>query len=914
MVIKNSDKDLDVAKSKDNLSSKIQQEVVNQENKQLQPTSDDSSTCIEPPKAEEVSQETTAKQLPKKKTPPEKNKKTKQKTKLNKEEPKEKNRLFEQAILMLKYDQLKQYSENNNNFGGKRFNNIARLILQGDENPTQILNDIFRRKINFDLLLNATSPQLSCLVPMVRIYKQYSTNNGKNVLNLELPLIQQYEIEDMQTIFKDKNSRGGGVGLRSVNMRNIGGGSGLTPATSEIYDLDLDLVFADFSELIKLRYTYQPTKEDMEAGFIRPIEVRYSDLFHKRIKDSSNLDQLENFRIKIVLGWYVPKNTPTFIEQSFIDEIENMQQEFYLTFTKHNIDFDERGVTTLKMNFKTYLDASINRPDENNLLFDPFGDPLSGKDDRKQKLDERKKYIEKLSDPNITDNEKNKIQELLKKLEEEITKLSKPMLEEKYRRFINNIYDKNKIYFTFLEYEDYKNYESLINTISERKKSYIEDQKELEQLVESTSRVKSYNSSVNQLKDSSQANTLSKIPSFDQKDFSKQFGNELIKTSKEVDNLINLNFRLEDKKLIPFFYLGDLIDSVLEDGVFGNGKFIDKKLKVMLGPMYFYDFGDITKDSLILPLQGVENKNDSKKSIKFSSKGKIINIADIPISLNLYQQWFIEEIVNKGTVILTFDAFMKSILENLIRTALTNNVYPWAPSQPSTITAKQVIFTKNDEKWINEEDNTDYTREHFLKNNNSLYMKNKFNTNEELDYLYYVTAVNMAANRFNSNYEEDIKIGVRHLYFQNENGFVKNIKFSKQTNPYLEAHSIVTAGSNVTLNLMTGVYNAKVSMFGNSFFRVGEYVYIEPTIGSIGVRDNNVKIDNQFSEKFDQLSASQFAKKLGIGGYYMVTKVDSKIGIAEYDTEVQLTYQFSGDERGNVDYQVGIAEIIEKTK
>jgi hypothetical protein len=276
---------------------------------------------------------------------------------------------------------------------------------------------------------------------------------------------------------------------------------------------------------------------------------------------------------------------------------------------------------------------------------------------------------------------------------------------------------------------------------------------------------------------------------------------------------------------------------------------------------------------------------------------------------------------------LSFDQFMILILEKLVKYALSNRVYPWAPTQPSTITAKQIALYKKDSRWQQSSEtikNTspngyelDYYSD-FFQGNNRLINESNFLGLEELEFIYYICAVDMAPHRLKSDYEEDKKSGIRHLYFHNQNGFVQNIKFSKINDKYIESSIISKQNSTAVMKLMSGVYKASVKMIGNCFFRVGEYVYINPTIGAVGL-SKTLPIKTSEEEPPQSYTPIELAKEIGLGGYYMVTKIDSKIGIGEYTTNVELRYHSKGikkktEEDNIISYGVAISQEIEDIK
>ena len=81
-----------------------------------------------------------------------------------------------------------------------------------------------------------------------------------------------------------------------------------------------------------------------------------------------------------------------------------------------------------------------------------------------------------------------------------------------------------------------------------------------------------------------------------------------------------------------------------------------------------------------------------------------------------------------------------------------------------------------------------------------------------------------------------------------------------------------TSGKSV-LGEFRQVYNATVKLIGNTLFKVGQYVYIDPS--SMGV---------------DKKTATT----LGLGGYYSITKVDGELSRNGYETVLECTYNSEG--------------------
>ena len=80
---------------------------------------------------------------------------------------------------------------------------------------------------------------------------------------------------------------------------------------------------------------------------------------------------------------------------------------------------------------------------------------------------------------------------------------------------------------------------------------------------------------------------------------------------------------------------------------------------------------------------------------------------------------------------------------------------------------------------------------------------------------------------------------------------------------------------------LSAVYKVTLEMFGNTIFYPGMYIYIDPR--GIGGKD------------FDPTNFGSIANSLGIGGYHLITRVNSNVGPGSFNTTVEAQFVYSGD-------------------
>jgi hypothetical protein len=143
----------------------------------------------------------------------------------------------------------------------------------------------------------------------------------------------------------------------------------------------------------------------------------------------------------------------------------------------------------------------------------------------------------------------------------------------------------------------------------------------------------------------------------------------------------------------------------------------------------------------------------------------------------------------------------------------------------------------------------------------------------------YVFICGLVREENNFNYGVNIgaslKDGIVRFGIGRDRGIVNTIKFQKVQSKYqaeMRVEQRETSRSSV-LGEFRQVYNATVKMIGNTLFKVGQYVYIDPTTMGID---------------------SRTALTLGLGGYFVINKVEGEISRDGYTTVLDCRYNSEG--------------------
>ena len=313
---------------------------------------------------------------------------------------------------------------------------------------------------------------------------------------------------------------------------------------------------------------------------------------------------------------------------------------------------------------------------------------------------------------------------------------------------------------------------------------------------------------------------------------------------------------------IHFMYLGDIIniasDTLYEvDGNLGM-------TRLVAGPVqYFDDAGNL----------------------------KSINLADIPISLDTFSNWIFRNIIAKGLASMSLGSFLNKLTTDLVFNALGGekcfNSISGTPSMMMTPIVLSLKGTgKHREEVVKRSAATlkyprmgvkEFTK--VAKNNlgsrGDLASTNRVNTATYI----FITGVVREENNFNygiGGFDFDgSKDGIYTLGIGRDRGIVKNIKFNKSSAKYQSEMRIEQRSSRQgsVLGEFRQVYNASVDLVGNTLFKNGQYVKIDPS--TMGLDPNT-------------------AIQLGLGGYYVITKVVGELSKDGYHTTLTCKYNSTG--------------------
>ena len=275
-----------------------------------------------------------------------------------------------------------------------------------------------------------------------------------------------------------------------------------------------------------------------------------------------------------------------------------------------------------------------------------------------------------------------------------------------------------------------------------------------------------------------------------------------------------------------------------------------------------------------------------KDNAKKAEKTDEASIADIPVSLDLFTYWYLTEIMESGHVTYDIGKFVQNMLDKLILPALgadcqedteVSDLYT-VKGQVYNSTGK--IMNKVEGRALERGDRLDGT-DIFAKNTRSYTLKN-------INSYYYIYMDSRTALKGFKKFEQQKEDGrIMTLGTGYNKGLTRSIKFKGNDIQYFQEAAdaaLRDKSGNNRARRMLKFHNADIDLFGNTIFYPGMVVYIAPNFPGIRTPFGN--------PVRPVVTATNIANSLGIGGYYVITKVRSSIDSSGgFQTSIEANYE-----------------------
>lgn len=721
--------------------------------------------------------------------------------------------------------------------------------------PEFLINSFISK--GFKQFWNITPTQLSALIPKLRIFKVFKDQNGKKK-DIEFIFDNKFPEGDLSAILNDNFARGGSAGLKSFTWEDL---STQPAETRFAFRANLETFFQSARIMFDKRKVYADGKS---------YEISYSDLFsYPPVEKLKNLDYNPKFyEIHVIVGWNVPHFKEQLFSQDLLKEIRNTQAHFILNLVRRVINYDQKGYIHATANYVGRAEISLKKPSSDVLYVNS-------------------KYLEKQSEPYI-----NKVEEIL----DNIDKLKQEKRDKSNLAFKQYYYQKQ-----IGSSGGQQNYLEEINSIESGYNIEIQElENQINKIVKQSKKIDKTISHSRIMKNLIANNLI--FPFIIDRHILEI---ELDKTLTDEEKQEKLKtYQEEEKKSIPstptvltvtepeklLKATTDYINSDEENRDKEYQKFLNlvsstnlpaNSEEVIINVIKFGDLLDVVLDVLYnntsyIKDEEIENLNIvlSSMYIKQKINGRIktfqIPLKDIPISVNQFMNWWFEKVVrtNKEKYYLLdfIKDFLNEFLSNVLSPKKENEKLSNGPFRPALTS---IVLPKSKTQFLQ--------KGKIIKLSN---LQNKLLNEYESDLdsnnlqeflLIYFT--NFQSPLQDDTRNNDLKRGVYHLTVGSPVGLLKEVRFDQMQLQYYVESAILNANEATQGDVFQmEPFNAKISMFGNTLFKNGSKVYIEPE--SLGVGFSNTGLE-----------------EMRIGGYYDVISVSNKISGKEFTTELKCISQ-----------------------
>lgn len=775
-----------------------------------------------------------------------------------------------------------------------------------DEQPAMVLHSV-SSILDVEEIMRIKPYQLNYLVPKIQIFKvDVDPITNEAIKETEIAFRDHTSPTSVDNILKGVQGRGDSVGLQSFEYTF----GGTNEAEVDFARCTLKMFFQNVSSFVA-REENGVAYMDLIVPDTRPNEP---------CEEAADIDELKErrFIIKVVAGWSDPIDPQNeIIDEKLLKAIQKSKTIMLLSMIGHQVDFNEDGSLVLSIDYQGHTEGYFSN-DDTDFLY-PTGyktqaeeywkiqkesldksktsaeGPTPEKQEdiqhRKEVLDKNVEYslLQSIGIEDLTPSQRKKKMALaLEGLDRQI----------RYQRILEWLRASSNIYFANIPPEAIDGgisgeQESALSQAIEGKEISEEEARKYRQarrsgdlpqrieLIDQTNVPSSKSPGTIQAWRITPTDKMGKIGSL----------NNAMKTIEETENLtggdsyFKINFReksLEEKsdiinqkiaaigeteitntdkncpdcRKIYFFFLGDLLDVMITN--LGMNK---KDFHILLGPAVFTDPSDPARTKLIS-----------------------INLADMPISLNLFNTWYLKHVVASNKSRYVFKSFLNDIIKKLVVPAMGADCYAGATVQNVTLGTHYITIPKpkEDPYWEGRRIGVKEFTEIYKSVQHKSYKDVK-----DVITLALIHASGIPIIYLTGNYEEDRKKGIYHFSIGADSGLLKSVSFSKVDTKYLK-EARATSGTDRNKRLWER-YNATIKMVGNTIFRPGSYIYIDTD--SL----------NGWGSARKKCSVS---RRLNIGGYYHIVKINHVVENGNYEVELDARWVSTALSDGEVREQI----------
>ena len=795
-----------------------------------------------------------------------------------------------------------------------------------------------------------TSAQMATLVPKIRLWKRQYTlypsgSPQQGQVDHTVPPVDREIIfetalmEDQVLDFQVLGGNLGGNGIESFRWAL----KGVNPAEVDSnIEATLNVYFNNVNKFQQIL-----DKINNPSSIVGAVtDATFMDLITfapPTTKDIADLPCLENytsefFEIRILVGWETSDDNSLFTAAQ-LEHIKEQEVELFLTLTDHKFDFQEDGSASLEVNYRAR--STMNDRDYDILKPRPWMQPaISSLETAREQRDEAVSVANEAdveADTSIMDK-------IVEEREEEVLKNQRAL----YRHIVGEVMQNHYIAYVpnilllngfnadetatrdtpgspgsadeFTDERGLLTYSQLFKLLATPEKT-----KDTALTLQAPIRTALQQSLTNPIgvrrvtKDALSMMTATGLAAAGDMDFAE--ADEL--GFLEGEPITETPY---GKSEIRFVYLGDIIEILLESCDKAVERIEKKEFAVMLSDVKFINYlsvveklitqYDTTSQQYSFSFYGMDfsKLRCSKTGLSPSAKKDLfntINLANVPISLELFLDFFINTVIKPQKTTLYLDAFLGSLFHRLVLRALADpGVFGASSDKPifvslSVDTSKRSsVFSLPNRGNSEQPGKSTYKRSKYMADRaiirSHVRQKREFNfINPVEEYVSPVTptsrstinpfkvrssgagdvatvrilGVQVNTDAYNGDYEENLRSSINNFLVGLDTGLIKSVQFERVDQPYLREARTATSKS-FGVGQLRELYHVRLTLYGNNLLKPGQLIYVEP---------NSVI----FGKPTDKSSA---ARVLGLGGYHLVVDVENEISADGWETKVKALH------------------------
>ena len=747
--------------------------------------------------------------------------------------------------------------------------------------PAEVLNTIQHGNQTPEIkeFINICPDVYGLLEPYIQIWRQEFNDDGTIKMKNNRPVEKQLHIENFLNpadLITLPTGRTPGAGIKSFSWSL----KGVQPAEVDnnisanlvMYFQTIDDFFNGASQAGKDEPNFldliinSPAVRKLQEGKTAAGENNtkltkcnfIQDNLHQQYKGT-------NYRIRVNAGWSVPPNLMPDIEISapLRRAIEQTQVSLYLQQVRHNLDFKQNGSLELSIEYVASIAGLLTSKSAD--IFAPTSSPQI--DARIAALDERLEAIksEEQANPNkVTDNDR----ELKKELLEQKRQSRQEDKLIKYRKLLCGLFQEQNSRIYNLTVNALDLLRPPMRDLDERQRAARAKRFKKEPVAVYLA------DEVNFSLLSSVDATLAGNGRTQEEGENPPGTAQVARVFSEVEQA-----RFEDIKkdpgsfrFIPFFYLGDLIDSVLQQIANNNGaQQLSFKMFLseteMIDPNMALQIGDL--ENVIKCGEGSDLdwlvrlvESDPQGFPGIAGLSTIMNIGDIPISLDAFQVWFKDNVIKKDRESYFFLHFIKDICADLITKAMGSQCFGSNINFSQRFDAQPLQLEKaNSIKAGRAVSSTTLGNLHKR-------VLPTLDTDKSIGG-FILVSTDSRPSELKGDFHADLGRGIYHHFIGASCGLLKTMTFNREDQEYLREAKIQKFGA-LGAEQLRELYSARLELVGNNLYKNGMYIYINPTL--IGATKDELDF-------------------LGLHGYYLVTGVESKVTPAGFTTNITALHE-----------------------